>query len=99
MICIILYRSVHFVFNSRYVEVKLNKCNFELYRVRVQAVNGIGVGPFSSPVKFTTRALPPSPPKLECMAVAPNSLKLKWGDGRNVDLLTYTLEMDKEDGK
>ena len=72
---------------------------FLSYRVRVQAVNGIGVGPFSSAVKFTTRALPPSPPRLECMAVAPNSLKLKWGDGRNVDLVTYTLEMDREDGK
>lgn len=69
------------------------------YRVRIQAVNGIGVGAFSSPVKVTTRPLPPNPSKLECGTYAPNSLKLKWGDGRNLDLLTYTLEMEKEDGK
>ena len=62
-------------------------------------MNSFGVGPFSSSVKFTTRALPPSPPKLECVAVAPNSIKMKWGDGRNIDLVTYSLEMDKEDGK
>ena len=69
------------------------------YRVRIQAVNGIGVGAFSSPVKVTTRPLPPNPSKLECGTYAPNSLKLRWGDGRNLDLLTYTLEMEKEDGK
>lgn len=70
-----------------------------IYRIRVQAVNGIGVGAFSSPVKVTTRPLPPNPSRLECVSYAPNSLKLKWGDGRNLDLLTYTLEMEKEDGK
>lgn len=68
------------------------------YKIRVQAVNGIGVGAFSSPVKVTTRPLPPNPSRLECVSYAPNSLKLKWGDGRNLDLLTYTLEMEKEDG-
>lgn len=68
------------------------------YKVRIQAVNGIGVGPFSSSVKVTTRPLPPNPSKLECQSYAPNSLKLKWGDGRNLDLLIYTLEMEKEDG-
>ncbi|XP_053404660.1 fibronectin type-III domain-containing protein 3A-like isoform X3 [Mercenaria mercenaria] len=68
------------------------------YKVRIQAVNGIGVGAFSSPVKFTTRALPPRPPKLECCGASHNSMKLKWGEGRNNDLITYTLEMDREDG-
>ncbi|XP_052239608.1 fibronectin type-III domain-containing protein 3A-like isoform X2 [Dreissena polymorpha] len=68
------------------------------YKVRVQAVNEVGVGTFSSAVKFTTRALPPRPPRLECCGSSHNSLKLKWGDGRNVDLITFTLEMDKEDG-
>uniref|UniRef100_A0A2C9KTQ9 Fibronectin type-III domain-containing protein n=1 Tax=Biomphalaria glabrata TaxID=6526 RepID=A0A2C9KTQ9_BIOGL len=68
------------------------------YKIRVQAVNGIGVGAFSSVVKCTTKALPPSPPRLECVLPAPTSIKLKWGEGRNPDLLTYTLEMEKEDG-
>ncbi|KAK7478993.1 hypothetical protein BaRGS_00029754 [Batillaria attramentaria] len=68
------------------------------YKIRIQAVNGIGVGPFSTATKVTTRALPPSPPKLECLSAAPNSLKLKWGDGRNPDMVRYTLEMEKEDG-
>jgi len=68
-------------------------------RVRIQAVNDIGVGPFSAVSKFTTRALPPQPPRLECCGTAHNSLKLKWGEGRNTDLITYTLEMDRDDGK
>lgn len=62
-------------------------------------MNSIGVGAFSSVLRATTRPLPPSPPRLECVTVAPNSLKLKWGDGRNLDMVTYTLEMEKEDGK
>ena len=69
------------------------------YRVRIQAVNAIGVGPFSTPVRVTTRPLPPNPSKLECIAPAPNSLKLKWGDQRGLDTNHYTLEMEKEDGK
>ncbi|XP_059174236.1 fibronectin type-III domain-containing protein 3A-like isoform X2 [Physella acuta] len=68
------------------------------YKIRVQAVNGIGVGAFSGVIKFLTKALPPSPPRLECVMLAPTSIKLKWGEGRNPDLLTYTLEMEKEDG-
>ncbi|XP_070212952.1 fibronectin type-III domain-containing protein 3a-like [Littorina saxatilis] len=68
------------------------------YKIRIQAVNGIGVGPYSTATKVMTRALPPSPPRLECLSAAPNSLKLKWGDGRNPDLVRYTLEMEKEDG-
>ena len=71
-----------------------------LYRVRIQAVNDIGVGAFSPVTKFTTRALPPRPPRLECNGVAHNFLKLKWSEGRNnMDLNTFTLEMDKDDGK
>lgn len=69
------------------------------FRIRIQAVNGIGVGPFSSAVRVLTRPLPPSPAKLECVCAAPNSLKLKWGDGRNTDLLTYTVEMARDDGE
>ncbi|ESO87946.1 hypothetical protein LOTGIDRAFT_126794 [Lottia gigantea] len=68
------------------------------YRVRIQAENGIGVGPFSSLVKVSTKALPPSSPRLECAMVGSNSIKLKWGDGRNSDPLSYVLEMMKPDG-
>ncbi|GFR67277.1 fibronectin type-III domain-containing protein 3a [Elysia marginata] len=69
------------------------------YKLRVQAVNSIGVGPYSNSVKVTTRALPPAPPRLDCVILAPTSIKLKWGEGRHSDLLTYTLEMEKEDGR
>eukprot|EP00105_Crassostrea_gigas_P017957 XP_011435920.1 PREDICTED: fibronectin type-III domain-containing protein 3A isoform X3 [Crassostrea gigas] len=68
------------------------------HKIRIQAVNSIGVGPFSAPVRVTTRPLPPNPSKLECIAPAPNSLKLKWGDQRGLDTNHYTLEMEKEDG-
>jgi len=66
-------------------------------RIRVQAVNGIGVGAFSIPIRVTTRALPPFPPVLEIINVGSNSVKLKWGDGKNVDLLRYVLEMRRDD--
>lgn len=67
--------------------------------MRVQAVNSIGVGAFSSIVKVTTRALPPSPPAIECMAAGSNFLKLKWGDGKNPDLVQYCLELLREHGR
>lgn len=66
-------------------------------RVRVQAVNAVGVGAFSMPIRVTTRALPPYPPALEFVNVGSNSVKLKWGDGKNVDLLRYVLEMRRDD--
>ena len=65
----------------------------------MQAVNGMGVGAFSPPIKVTTRSLPPAPPVLECLSAGPNSLKLKWGDGRNPDLIQYCLEMLKDNGR
>ncbi|KAK6195777.1 hypothetical protein SNE40_001134 [Patella caerulea] len=68
-----------------------------VYRIKIQAVNEIGVGAFSSVAKVVTRSLPPSPPKLQCSMVGSNFLKLKWGDGRNPDSLSYTLEMEKPD--
>ncbi|KAJ8394377.1 hypothetical protein AAFF_G00045880 [Aldrovandia affinis] len=51
------------------------------YRVRVQAVNCVGAGPFSAALKAKTRPLPPDPPALECAVPGPQSLKLKWGEG------------------
>jgi len=60
-------------------------------------VNAVGVGAFSMPIKVTTRALPPFPPALELVNVGSNSVKLKWGDGKNVDMLRYVLEMRRDD--
>lgn len=65
-----------------------------LYRLRIQAVNSVGPGSFSGIHKVTTRALPPAPPTIELVKASYNSLKLKWGDGRNLDMLTYSLQME-----
>ncbi|CAL1288525.1 unnamed protein product [Larinioides sclopetarius] len=69
------------------------------YKVRVQAINSVGPGPFSSPTKIVTRGLPPLPPILECCGFSYNSLRLKWGDGKNLDMKTYTLEMESPQSK
>ncbi|GAB6022917.1 Fibronectin type III domain-containing protein 3B [Chamberlinius hualienensis] len=68
------------------------------YRIRIQAVNGVGVGPFSSMIKVVTKALPPASPRLECVGVSHNSLRLKWGEGKNLDFTRYTLEMGTRNG-
>lgn len=68
------------------------------YTIRVQAVNSVGPGPFGSGVQFSTRPLPPAPPRCECVNANHNSLKLKWGDSKSVaamgDLSHFTLEME-----
>lgn len=64
------------------------------YKIRVQAVNAVGAGPFSTTLRATTPPLPPLPPALECAAQAHNSLKLKWGDGRNPTFMQYAVEME-----
>ena len=69
------------------------------YRIRLQAVNAIGMGPFSTPVQVTTRSLPPNPSKIECIVSSPNSLTLKWGEQQARETNHYTLEMEKENGK
>lgn len=67
-------------------------------RIRIQAINEIGVGPFSQFIKAKTRPLPPSPPRLECAASGPQSLKLKWGDSNSkthaADDMVYTLQLE-----
>ncbi|XP_014086448.2 fibronectin type III domain containing protein 3C1 isoform X2 [Bactrocera oleae] len=63
------------------------------YKIRLQAINSIGGGPFSSYTKFTTLPSPPAPPSLECTGVGHNFIKLKWGDGKNVDFIKYYVEM------
>uniref|UniRef100_A0A8C5TI53 Fibronectin type III domain-containing protein 3B n=1 Tax=Malurus cyaneus samueli TaxID=2593467 RepID=A0A8C5TI53_9PASS len=68
------------------------------YRIRIQAVNEIGAGPFSHFIKAKTRPLPPLPPRLECAAAGPQSLKLKWGDSssklHSTDDLVYILQLE-----
>ncbi|XP_059833323.1 fibronectin type-III domain-containing protein 3A-like [Hypanus sabinus] len=73
------------------------------YRIRVQAINSIGAGPFSHSIKTKTKPLPPDPPRLECTVFSHQSLKLKWGDGLNKALTTeptqYTLQMEDKLGR
>uniref|UniRef100_A0A182NED3 Fibronectin type-III domain-containing protein n=1 Tax=Anopheles dirus TaxID=7168 RepID=A0A182NED3_9DIPT len=64
------------------------------YRLRIQAVNAIGTGPYSSYIKFTTSPLPPKPPKLECAQAGYAHLKLRWGEGKSLDLARYYVEME-----
>ncbi|NXJ15698.1 FND3B protein, partial [Odontophorus gujanensis] len=68
------------------------------YRIRIQAVNEIGTGPFSRFIKAKTRPLPPLPPRLECAAAGPQSLKLKWGDSSSklhaTDDMVYILQIE-----
>lgn len=68
------------------------------YRIRIQAINEIGAGPFSQFIKAKTRPLPPLPPRLECAAAGPQSLKLKWGDSNakahTADDMVYTLQLE-----
>lgn len=66
-----------------------------VYKLRIQAVNEIGTGPFSGYIKFTTAPLPPKPPKLECIQHGFSHLKLRWGEGKNlVDLARYYVELE-----
>ncbi|XP_035278522.1 fibronectin type III domain containing 3Ba isoform X1 [Anguilla anguilla] len=70
------------------------------YTLRIQAVNEIGAGPFCPPLQVRTLPLPPAPPRLECSAAGPQSLKLKWGDANGnakvllSDDLSYALQME-----
>uniref|UniRef100_A0A8D2Q559 Fibronectin type III domain-containing protein 3B n=1 Tax=Varanus komodoensis TaxID=61221 RepID=A0A8D2Q559_VARKO len=63
-----------------------------------QAVNEIGAGPFSHFIKAKTRPLPPLPPRLECTAAGPQSLKLKWGESSSKqhasDDMVYILQLE-----
>ena len=64
------------------------------YTVKVQAVNSRGKGPFSQPLRLSTKPLPPAPPKLECLSILHNSLKLKWADGKSGLGINYILETE-----
>lgn len=74
-----------------------------LYRIRVQAVNKIGCGPFSSTVFVSTGDLPPPAPLLELATASYQSLKLRWtsrGSGGKTGNagVTYTLQMLDKNG-
>ncbi|XP_066556014.1 fibronectin type-III domain-containing protein 3A isoform X2 [Amia ocellicauda] len=73
------------------------------YRIRIQALNSIGAGPFSHTIKLKTKPLPPGPPRLECTAYTHQTLKLKWGEGPAkalaTDSIQYHLQMEDRNGR
>ncbi|XP_073780334.1 fibronectin type-III domain-containing protein 3A isoform X3 [Danio rerio] len=73
------------------------------YRIRIQALNSLGTGPFSHTFKLKTKPLPPLPPRLECTASSHQTLRLKWGDGpakaQPTDSLQYHLQMEDKNGR
>ncbi|XP_061862405.1 fibronectin type-III domain-containing protein 3a-like [Colius striatus] len=74
-----------------------------LYRIRIQAINSFGVGPFSHSIKAKTKPLPPDPPHLECVVFSYQSLKLKWGEGPSRALIPnptqFNLQMEDRFGR
>uniref|UniRef100_A0AAZ3SGW1 Fibronectin type-III domain-containing protein 3A n=1 Tax=Oncorhynchus tshawytscha TaxID=74940 RepID=A0AAZ3SGW1_ONCTS len=73
------------------------------YRIRIQALNNLGSGPFSHTFKLKTKPLPPQPPRLECTAFSHQTLRLKWGDGpakaTPSDALQYQLQTEDKRGR
>ncbi|XP_066267378.1 fibronectin type-III domain-containing protein 3A-like isoform X1 [Branchiostoma lanceolatum] len=101
----ILGYNIDIGLEGRLVAVELPVTDFILegllpdttYRLRIQAVNRIGAGPFSATIKARTKPLPPNPPKLECVQCGHSSLKLRWTDGtKNADTKAteYILQME-----
>ncbi|XP_013922203.1 PREDICTED: fibronectin type-III domain-containing protein 3A-like [Thamnophis sirtalis] len=74
-----------------------------LYRIRIQAFNSLGTGPFSPSIKAKTKPLPPDPPHLECVVFSYQSLKLKWGEGPSRALIAnptqFNLQMEDRLGR
>lgn len=72
-------------------------------RIRIQAINSFGVGPFSHSMKAKTKPLPPDPPHLECVVFSYQSLKLKWGEGPSRALIPnptqFNLQMEDRFGR
>ncbi|XP_029458721.1 LOW QUALITY PROTEIN: fibronectin type-III domain-containing protein 3A [Rhinatrema bivittatum] len=73
------------------------------YRIRIQALNSLGAGPFSQTVKLLTKPFPPDPPRLECAVYSHQNLKLKWGEGTaralTSDSIQYHLQMEDKNGR
>ena len=80
-------------------EYKLGRLQPEThYRIRVQAANAVGVGPFSSALKLKTKAGVPCAPNLEAISASYNSIKLKWSEPvTGVSDVDYELEMKSEE--
>lgn len=71
------------------------------YKVRIQAVNAVGNSPFSHPIQFYTKELPPNPPTLSSSSVSHQSIKLKWGDSslkKSLAILQYNLQIQNKSG-
>lgn len=77
--------------------------SFVAPRIRIQALNSLGAGPFSHTFKLKTKPLPPQPPRLECTAFSHQTLRLKWGDGPakavTSDAPQYQLQMGDKSGR
>lgn len=91
-----------------FVNIYANKIHYYLTfslfcRIRIQALNSLGAGPFSHTFKLKTKPLPPQPPRLECTAFSHQTLRLKWGDGPSKasasDALQYQLQMGDKSGR
>ena len=67
----------------------------QVYKVKVQAVNNIGCGGFTQSMKFTTKPLPPKPPRLECIQYGYNSLKFKWGSDGAVSSSSKLMDFQR----
>ncbi|XP_072936299.1 fibronectin type-III domain-containing protein 3a-like isoform X2 [Epargyreus clarus] len=68
-----------------------------VYRVRVAALNELGLGDWSEEARAATRPRPPAPPPLRCAQAAHNHLRLEWdavGEGAQ-----YCVEMRATDAR
>ncbi|XP_043227353.1 fibronectin type-III domain-containing protein 3a-like isoform X2 [Amphibalanus amphitrite] len=71
-----------------------------VYRIRVQAVNSVGPGPFSAVYRWSTLSLPPAPPPLEVTHTAHNFVRLRWGDVKQqTERIVYSLECEAKNGE
>uniref|UniRef100_A0A336JVJ1 CSON007935 protein n=1 Tax=Culicoides sonorensis TaxID=179676 RepID=A0A336JVJ1_CULSO len=100
----IVFYNIEYSGNDRLIstsdsstEYLLENLNSETtYKIRIQAVNRVGTGLFSTYLKVTTLPLPPKPPKLECAQISNSFIKLKWAEEKQsnrLDIVRYYVEM------